>query len=70
MMLTCFRSRLHPELKQACAVRALRHTGLAAQMPGDISYQGDVAAAIERLTVVDFKTRAQQPSWAMRKVGA
>ncbi|TAK43551.1 MAG: antibiotic biosynthesis monooxygenase [Betaproteobacteria bacterium] len=64
MVLTVFRSRLRPDVKDYPEL-ATRMSELAKKMPGYISHKGFVAEDGERVTLVEFESEQAQRAWRM-----
>ncbi len=64
MILTVFRSRLHPEAEADYFERATEISALARTMPGYRSHKVFVAEDGERVTLVEFEDEAAQQNWA------
>ena len=64
MIVTVFRSRLHPDVQDEYMQWAGRMSELARTMPGYISHKGFVAQDGERVTIVEFETEEQQRAWS------
>lgn len=65
MVLTVFRSRVKPELREEYVKWVARMSELARQMPGYISHKGFAAEDGERVTIVEFESEEAQRAWAM-----
>jgi heme-degrading monooxygenase HmoA len=65
MIVTVFRSRLMPGLKDEYIALVERMTELAASMPGYISHKGYTAEDGERCTIVEFESEEAQRGWRM-----
>lgn len=65
MIVTVFRSRLHPEAQGEYLPMAKRMSELAKAIPGYISHKGFVAEDGERLTFVEFESEASLRAWAI-----
>ena len=65
MIVTVFRSRLHPEAQGEYLPMAKRMSELAKAMPGYISHKGFVAEDGERLTFVEFESEESLRGWAI-----
>jgi len=65
MIVTVFRSRLMPGLKDEYIALVERMTELAASMPGYISHKGYTAEDGERCTIVEFESEDAQRGWRM-----
>ena len=66
MIVTVFRSRLHPEAQAEYLPMAKRMSELAKAMPGYISHKGFVAEDGERLTFVEFESEQSLRGWAIQ----
>ena len=65
MIVTVFRSRLLPGVKDDYVALANRMNELAATMPGYISHKGFFAEDGERVTVVEFESEEGMRAWRM-----
>jgi len=65
MIVTVFRSRLMPGLREDYVELVERMVALAASMPGYISHKGFFAEDGERCTIVEFETEEAQRAWRM-----
>jgi heme-degrading monooxygenase HmoA len=65
MIVTVFRSRLMPGLKEDYVARVERMAELASSMPGYISHKGFFAEDGERCTIVEFESEEAQRAWRM-----
>jgi heme-degrading monooxygenase HmoA len=65
MIVTVFRSRLMPAVRDDYVVLANRMNELAATMPGYISHKGFFAEDGERMTVVEFESEEGMRAWRM-----
>jgi heme-degrading monooxygenase HmoA len=65
MIVTVFRSRLMPGLRDDYLAVVNRMVELAASMPGYISHKGFFADDGERVTIVEFESEAAQRAWRM-----
>ena len=63
MIVTVFRSRLLPGVREDYLVLAARMNELAAQMPGYVSHKGFFADDGERVTIVEFESEAGMEAW-------
>jgi heme-degrading monooxygenase HmoA len=63
MIVTVFRSRLMPGVKEEYVTLADRMSELARTMPGYISHKGFLAEDGERLTVVEFESEEGMRAW-------
>jgi heme-degrading monooxygenase HmoA len=63
MIITVFRSRLKPGLRDEYVALVERMAALAATMPGYISHKGFFADDGERVTVVEFEHEAGMQAW-------
>jgi heme-degrading monooxygenase HmoA len=63
MIVTVFRSRLKPGVKDDYVALVDRMAALAATMPGYISHKGFFADDGERVTIVEFEHEAGQRAW-------
>ena len=64
MIVTVFRSRLMPGVKDEYVTLVDRMSELAATMPGYISHKGFTAEDGERVTIVEFESEEAQRAWA------
>ncbi|HKG00767.1 MAG TPA: antibiotic biosynthesis monooxygenase [Xanthobacteraceae bacterium] len=65
MIVTVFRSRLRPGVREEYVALANRMNELAASMPGYISHKGFFADDGERVTVVEFESEEGMRAWRM-----
>ncbi len=65
MIVTVFRSRLMPGMKEDYVALVERMAELASSMPGYISHKGFFAEDGERCTIVEFETEEAQRAWRM-----
>jgi heme-degrading monooxygenase HmoA len=65
MIITVFRSRLRPGLRNEYVALVDRMAKLAATMPGYISHKGFFADDGERVTVVEFESEEGMRAWRM-----
>lgn len=65
MIVTVFRSRLMPGLREDYIALVDRMVELAAAMPGYISHKGFFAEDGERCTIVEFESEEAQRAWRM-----
>jgi heme-degrading monooxygenase HmoA len=65
MIVTVFRSRLRPGVRDEYVALANRMNELAATMPGYISHKGFFADDGERVTVVEFESEEGMRAWRM-----
>ncbi|HZT27376.1 MAG TPA: antibiotic biosynthesis monooxygenase [Pseudolabrys sp.] len=65
MIVTVFRSRLKPGLKDEYLALVERMADLATKMPGYISHKGFFAEDGERCTIVEFESEEAQRAWRM-----
>src|SRR5215813_7069188 len=65
MIVTVFRSRLRPGLRDEYVALVTRMAELAATMPGYISHKGFFADDGERVTIVEFESEEAQRAWRM-----
>jgi len=65
MIVTVFRSRLMPGLREDYVSLVDRMVELAATMPGYISHKGFFAEDGERVTIVEFESEEAQRAWRM-----
>ncbi len=66
MIVTVFRSRLMPGLKDEYVALVDRMVELASSMPGYISHKGYTAEDGERCTIVEFESEEAQRAWRMQ----
>jgi len=65
MIVTVFRSRLMPGVRDEYLALAARMNELAKAMPGYISHKGFFADDGERVTVVEFESEEGMRAWRM-----
>ena len=65
MIVTVFRSRLRPGVREEYVALADRMNELARTMPGYISHKGFFADDGERCTIVEFESEETQRAWRM-----
>jgi heme-degrading monooxygenase HmoA len=65
MIVTVFRSRLMPGLRNDYVTLVDRMVELASSMPGYISHKGFFAEDGERVTIVEFESEEAQRAWRM-----
>ena len=65
MIVTVFRSRLMPGVRDDYVSLVDRMVELAATMPGYISHKGFFADDGERVTIVEFESEEAQRAWRM-----
>ena len=65
MIVTVFRSRLMPGLRDDYVTLVDRMVELASTMPGYISHKGFFAEDGERVTIVEFESEEAQRAWRM-----
>src|SRR5262245_48548054 len=65
MIVTVFRSRLRPGLRDEYVALVDRMAALAATMPGYISHKGFFADDGERVTIVEFESEEGMRAWRM-----
>jgi heme-degrading monooxygenase HmoA len=65
MIVTVFRSRLLPGVKEEYVALATRMNELAKTMPGYISHKGFFAEDGERVTIVEFENEDGMRAWRM-----
>jgi heme-degrading monooxygenase HmoA len=65
MIVTVFRSRLMPGVREDYIALVDRMAELAATMPGYISHKGFFAEDGERCTIVEFESEEAQRAWRM-----
>jgi heme-degrading monooxygenase HmoA len=66
MIVTVFRSRLMPGVREEYVTLVDRMIELAAAMPGYISHKGFFADDGERVTIVEFESEETQRAWRMQ----
>ena len=65
MIVTVFRSRLMPGVREDYVTLVDRMVELASAMPGYISHKGFFAEDGERVTIVEFESEDAQRAWRM-----
>ena len=65
MILTIFRSRLKPGMRQEYLEWATRMGALAKEMPGYISHKGFLSEDGEQVTIVEFESEQAQRAWSL-----
>src|SRR3974390_3392029 len=65
MIVTVFRSRLMPGVREDYITLVDRMVELAQSMPGYISHKGFFAEDGERCTIVEFESEEAQRAWRM-----
>ena len=65
MIVTVFRSRLSPGVREEYLALVERMNELAANMPGYISHKGFFAEDGERVTIVEFESEETLRAWRM-----
>ena len=65
MIVTVFRSRLRPDVREDYVALANRMNEIARTMPGYISHKGFFAEDGERVTVVEFEHEEGMRAWRM-----
>ena len=65
MIVTVFRSRLRPGIRDEYVALADRMNELARTMPGYISHKGFFADDGERVTIVEFENEEGMRAWRM-----
>src|SRR5215831_12387252 len=65
MIVTVFRSRLMPGVRDEYVALATRMSELAATIPGYISHKGFFADDGERVTIVEFESEQAMRAWRM-----
>src|SRR5665647_1640072 len=65
MIVTVFRSRLMPGVREEYVTLVDRMIELASTMPGYISHKGFFAEDGERVTIVEFESEEAQRAWRM-----
>jgi heme-degrading monooxygenase HmoA len=65
MIVTVFRSRLLPGVRDEYVALVARMNEIAAAMPGYISHKGFFADDGERVTVVEFESEEAHNAWRM-----
>ena len=63
MIVTVFRSRLMPDVREDYVALADRMNEIARTMPGYISHKGFFAEDGERVTVVEFEDEEAMRAW-------
>ena len=66
MIVTVFRSRLMPGVREDYVALVDRMVELATSMPGYISHKGFFAEDGERVTIVEFESEEAQRAWRMQ----
>ena len=65
MIVTVFRSRLRPDVREDYVTLAHRMNEIARTMPGYISHKGFFAEDGERVTIVEFESEEAMRAWRM-----
>ena len=65
MIVTVFRSRLRPDVRDDYVALATRMNEIARSMPGYISHKGFFADDGERVTIVEFESEEAMRAWRM-----
>ena len=65
MIVTVFRSRLLPGVREEYVALVARMAEIAATIPGYISHKGFFADDGERVTIVEFEHQEGQTAWRM-----
>jgi heme-degrading monooxygenase HmoA len=65
MIVTVFRSRLMPGLREEYVALVDRMVEIAAAMPGYISHKGFFAEDGDRVTIVEFESEEAQRAWRL-----
>lgn len=65
MIVTVFRSRLRPDIREDYVALADRMNEIARTMPGYISHKGFFAEDGERVTIVEFESEEAMRAWRM-----
>jgi heme-degrading monooxygenase HmoA len=65
MIVTVFRSRLMPDVREEYLALAERMNELAKEMPGYISHKGFFTDDGERVTIVEFESEDGMRAWRM-----
>jgi heme-degrading monooxygenase HmoA len=65
MIVTVFRSRLMPDVREEYVALVDRMIEIASIMPGYISHKGFFAEDGERVTIVEFESEEAQRAWRM-----
>ncbi|HZP76903.1 MAG TPA: antibiotic biosynthesis monooxygenase [Pseudolabrys sp.] len=65
MIVTVFRSRLRPGLREEYVALVERMVEIAATIPGYIAHKGFFAEDGERVTIVEFEHEEGQRAWRM-----
>ena len=63
MIVTVFRSRLRPDVREDYLALANRMNEIARTMPGYVSHKGFFAEDGERVTIVEFEHEEGQRAW-------
>src|SRR5579875_2642082 len=63
MIVTVFRSRLRPDVREEYLALATRMNEIARTMPGYISHKGFFAEDGERVTIVEFEHEEGMRAW-------
>lgn len=64
MIVTIFRSRLNPGVRDEYEPMAKRMSELARRIPGYVAHKGFVAEDGERVTIVEFETEEALRAWS------
>ena len=67
MIVTVFRSRLMPDLRDDYVALVDRMVEVASSMPGYISHKGFFAEDGERCTIVEFESEEAQRAWRITR---
>lgn len=65
MIITVFRSRLRPDVREDYVALANRMNEIARTMPGYVSHKGFFAEDGERVTIVEFEHEEGMRAWRM-----
>ena len=65
MIVTVFRSRLRPDVREDYVALADRMNEIARTMPGYVSHKGFFAEDGERVTIVEFEHEEGMRAWRM-----
>jgi heme-degrading monooxygenase HmoA len=65
MIVTVFRSRLMPGVREEYLALAARMNEIARSLPGYVSHKGFFAEDGERVTVVEFESEETMRAWRM-----
>jgi len=65
MVVTIFRNRVRPEVREEYAQWMARMSQLAKSMPGYISHKGFAAEDGERVTIIEFESEEALRAWSV-----